>query len=219
MVAKKLGVRSEIKMEIGPITLNGFLNIPPDAKGIVLFAHGSGSTRLSPRNQLVASFLNDAQIATLLFDLLTPEEEEVDNRTRALRFNIPLLAERLISTAEWVFKYPETHHLPVGFFGASTGAAAALIAASELGLRVHAVVSRGGRTDLAGQALSLVQCPTLFIVGGNDFGVIELNQQAFQLLDCKKKIEVIEGATHLFEEPGALEEVGRMAAIWFSSHL
>jgi putative phosphoribosyl transferase len=219
MVEKKVGVQSEVKIHIGAVALNGFLHVPTDAKGLVLFAHGSGSSRFSPRNQLVARFLHDEQIGTLLFDLLTPKEEEVDNQTRSLRFNIPFLAERLIAATEWIGEYPETHHLSMGFFGASTGASAALIAAAELGLRVQAVVSRGGRPDLAGQALARVQCPTLLIVGGNDFGVIELNQQAFQLLQCKKKIEIIEGATHLFEEPGTLEEVGRMAAIWFSAHL
>jgi putative phosphoribosyl transferase len=219
MVAKKIAVQSEVKIPVGLVTLNGFLKIPPDAKGVVLFAHGSGSTRFSPRNQLVAKFLNDANLGTLLFDLLTAKEEEVDNQTRSFRFNIPFLAERLITVAEWVFSYPETHQFPIGFFGASTGASAALIAAAELGEKIGAVVSRGGRPDLAGQALTRVRSPTLLIVGGNDYGVIELNQQAFRLLSCKKKLEIVEGATHLFEEPGALEEVGRMAALWFTEYL
>lgn len=219
MVAKKIGVEAEIKIQLNSTILNGLLNVPSDAKSIVLFAHGTGSTRLSPRNQLVARFLNENNIATLLIDMLTLEEEEVDNMSRALRFNIPFLAERLIATTEWIFEYPDTHHLTVGYFGASTGAAAALIAAAELGLRIRAVVSRGGRPDLAGQALIRIQCPTLFIVGGNDYGVIELNQHSFDLLNCKKKIEIIPNATHLFEEPGALEQVGRMANIWFSEYL
>lgn len=219
MVEKKIGVQSEVLISAGKASLNGYLTIPPDAKGIVLFAHGSGSTRFSPRNQWVARFLQDNAIGTLLFDLLTPQEEETDNRTRAIRFNIPFLAERLLSATEWVFKFPETHHLPVGYFGASTGAAAALIAAAELKEKIRAVVSRGGRPDLAGQALPRVQSPTLLIVGGDDYGVIELNQQAFELLSCKKKIEIVPGATHLFEEPGTLEEVGRMASIWFNEYL
>jgi putative phosphoribosyl transferase len=219
MVAKKTSLQTEVKIEIASVTLNGFLNIPSDAKGVVLFAHGSGSTRFSPRNQHVARFLNESNIATLLFDLLTLKEEEIDNITRELRFNIPFLAERLMKTTEWIATYPDTHHLTVGYFGASTGASAALIAAAELGTQIGAVVSRGGRPDLAGQALPRVQSPTLLIVGGDDYGVIELNQQAFALLSCKKKLEIVPGATHLFEEPGALEEVSRMATIWFTEYL
>lgn len=219
MVAKKQAASSEVKIPMGMVTLNGFLNIPHDARGVVLFAHGSGSTRFSPRNQMVAKFLNDANMGTLLFDLLTAKEEEVDELTRAFRFNIPFLSERLIKVAEWVSDNPDAHSLPIGFFGASTGAAAALIAAAEMDEKVRAVVSRGGRPDLAGQALSRVRSPTLLIVGSNDFGVIELNQQAFGMLECKKKLEIVPGATHLFEEPGALEEVGRMAALWFTEYL
>jgi len=219
MVEKKAILAQEIKIPIGSIRLEGFLHIPPEAKGVVLFAHGSGSSRHSPRNQFVASFLQENNIGTLLFDLLTPEEEKADNITRELRFNIPFLAERLLGASEWVEKNPDTHHLSIGYFGASTGAAAALIAAAELGSKVSAVVSRGGRPDLAGQALGKVQCPTLLIVGGNDFGVIELNQSAFDLLECKKKLEIVPDATHLFEEPGTLEEVGRMASIWFADNL
>src|SRR5262245_39118509 len=143
MVEKKMGVQTELAIQLGHVTLNGYLTVPPDAKGIVLFAHGSGSGRLSPRNQLVARFLKDSNVATLLFDLLTVQEEEIDNKTRELRFNIPFLAERLIATSEWVFKYPETHHLTAGYFGASTGSAAALVAAAELGSRIRAIVSRG----------------------------------------------------------------------------
>jgi putative phosphoribosyl transferase len=219
MVAKKTGIQTEVQIEAGRVPLNGFLNLPPDAKGIVLFVHGSGSTRFSPRNQMVARFLNDANIGTLLFDLLNPKEEEIDNKTRELRFNIPFLAERLIAATEWVSQFEETKHLPFGYFGASTGAAAALIAAAELGLKVQAVVSRGGRPDLAGQALHRVKCPTLLIVGGDDYGVIELNQHSLALLTCEKKLEIIPGATHLFEEPGTLEEVGRMATLWFNNYL
>jgi putative phosphoribosyl transferase len=216
---KKTAEQREITIPIQRATLNGFLTIPSQAKGIVLFAHGSGSTRFSPRNQLVARFLNESNIATLLFDLLTPEEEEVDTRTREIRFNIPFLAERLTTVTEWISHYPDAHHLTVGYFGASTGAAAALIAAAELGMRIRALVSRGGRPDLAGHVLAHVQCPTLFLVGGNDYGVIELNQHSYDLLQCTKKFEIIPGATHLFEEPGTLEQVSRMAALWFSEYL
>lgn len=219
MIEKKAGVKAEIQIQAGSVTLEAYLTVPPEAKGIVLFAHGSGSSRNSPRNQLVAKFLNDSNIATLLLDLLTAREEEADLVTRELRFNIPLLAERLIQATEWISNFSDTHHLTSGYFGASTGAAAALIAAAELGEPIRAVVSRGGRPDLAGNALPLVKSSTLLIVGGNDFGVIELNQQAFDLLQCKKKLEVVPNATHLFEEPGTLEEVGRMASIWYSEYL
>ena len=214
-----MGIESEVKIKSGEVLLSGFLQIPPEAKGIVLFVHGSGSSRHSPRNQLVAKFLNEGNCATLLFDLLSAEEERADNITRELRFNIPLLAERLLGATEWLLKMPEMHHLTVGYFGASTGAAAALIAAAELGEGIKAVVSRGGRPDLAGQALARVKCPTLLIVGGDDFGVIELNQQALALINAPKKIEIVPGATHLFQEPGTLEEVGRMATLWFTTYL
>lgn len=219
MAHKKMGIESEVKIKSGEVLLSGFLQIPPEAKGIVLFVHGSGSSRHSPRNQLVAKFLNEGNCATLLFDLLSAEEERADNITRELRFNIPLLAERLLGATEWLLKMPEMHHLTVGYFGASTGAAAALIAAAELGEGIKAVVSRGGRPDLAGQALARVKCPTLLIVGGDDFGVIELNQQALALINAPKKIEIVPGATHLFQEPGTLEEVGRMATLWFTTYL
>lgn len=219
MIEKKTILEQEVKIQIGSITLEGFLHIPSEAKGVVLFAHGSGSSRLSPRNQFVARYLQENHIGTLLFDLLTPKEEETDMITRELRFNIPFLAERLLGATEWIEKNPETHRFSVGYFGASTGAAAALIAAAELGPKVGAIVSRGGRPDLAGPVLGKVRSPTLLIVGGNDFGVIELNQHAFDLLECKKKLEIIPGATHLFEEPGTLEEVGRMASIWFTDNL
>lgn len=215
-MAKKVEqISQEVEISLGSATLHGHLDIPANAHGLVLFAHGSGSSRLSPRNKMVAQFLQDSQIGTLLFDLLTAEEEQIDNATRELRFNIPFLAERLIGATEWAQGY----NLPIGYFGASTGAAAALIAAAELGAEIGAVVSRGGRPDLAGHVLNKVTSPTLLIVGGHDFGVIELNQHALDLMGCKKKIEFVDKATHLFEEPGALEEVGRMAAIWFSDNL
>ena len=217
MVVKN--IQEEVKIQIGSALLAGQLTIPPDAKGIVLFAHGSGSSRLSPRNQLVARFLNDGQIATLLFDLLTLEEERLDQITGELRFNISFLAERLMQVTEWVAANPETHRFTVGYFGASTGSAAALMAAAELKGIVRAVVSRGGRPDLAGHLLSHVQAPTLLIVGGDDYGVVELNTQAFNLLSCKKKLEIVPKATHLFEESGTLESVGRMATIWFKEYL
>ncbi|MFZ0565767.1 MAG: dienelactone hydrolase family protein [Chlamydiales bacterium] len=219
MVEKKVIIKEEVKIKVGSTTLDGFLHVPPEATSIVLFAHGSGSSRHSPRNQFVAKFIQDGGIATLLFDLLTLEEEEMDMANRELRFNIPFLAERLIGATEWIEKYRDTHSFTVGYFGASTGAAAALVAAAELGEKVKAVVSRGGRPDLANHSLKEVRSPTLLIVGGNDFGVIELNQNAFDLLGCKKKFEIVPNATHLFEEPGTLEEVGRMAALWFKEYL
>ena len=215
-----MAAQTDVIIPAGSEQLKGILTLSPNAKGIVLFAHGSGSSRLSPRNQFVAHFLQESQTATLLFDLLTEEEEKIDNVTRELRFNIPLLRERLIDATHWVFSSPETHHLTVGYFGASTGAAAALCAASsEEGREVRAVVSRGGRPDLAGSSLRRVQCPTLFIVGEKDYGVIELNQQALELLSCKKKLEIVPEATHLFEESGTLEAASRMASIWFHEFL
>lgn len=218
-MGKKTLVDREVQVPVEAVTLNGILSLPPAPKGIVLFAHGSGSSHKSHRNQMVASFLQEENIATLLFDLLTIEEERADSITRELRFNIPLLSHRLIGATKWIQTLEETRELNVGFFGASTGAAAALIAASELGSRVQAVVSRGGRPDLAGQALQRVKAPVLLIVGGEDHGVIEINQKALDLLQCEKRLEIIEGATHLFEEKGTLEEVGRMASIWFNAHL
>ncbi len=206
-------------MELGSYFLNATLCIPEDAKAIVLFAHGSGSGRHSPRNQLVAQFLQDENIATLLLDLLTVDEEREDLKTRELRFNIPFLAKRLMEATDFISKYPATHQLPIGYFGASTGAAAALLAAAEEKEHVKAVVSRAGRPDLAGNELPHVKAPTLLIVGSNDFGVIELNQKAFELLSCPKKLEIVEGATHLFEERGALEHVSLLAAKWFNLYL
>jgi putative phosphoribosyl transferase len=185
----------------------------------VLFAHGSGSGRHSPRNRYVAQVLREAGLATLLIDLLTAEEEEVDLRTRHLRFDIGLLAERLVGATEWLERNPDTQDLRVGYFGASTGAGAALVAAAERPEPIGAIVSRGGRPDLAGPALPRVTAPTLLIVGGNDFPVIGMNQEAMEQLRTEKRLEIVPGATHLFEEPGALEEVARLAADWFVRHL
>jgi putative phosphoribosyl transferase len=199
--------------------LFGSLNIPEKAAALVLFAHGSGSSRHSPRNQFVAQSLNSAGLATLLFDLLTPEEEAIDLRTREHRFNIGLLAERLVHATRWAQLQEQTRDLRIGYFGSSTGGGAALVAAAEIPQDVGAVVSRGGRPDLAGEALPKVQTPTLLIVGGNDDIVIELNEQARDRMRCEVKLEIIPGATHLFEEPGALEHVAKLASDWFSLHL
>jgi len=200
--------------------LDGELIIPAGATGVVLFAHGSGSSRHSPRNQFVAERIRAAGVGTLLFDLLTREEEAVDIQTRHLRFDIRLLADRLVDATRWGWGYEETKDLQPGYFGSSTGAAAALVAAAELGDRVGAVVSRGGRPDLAGrEALRRVKSPTLLIVGGRDYQVIELNEQAYALLNCEKELRIVEGATHLFEEPGTLEEVANLAGDWFERHL
>jgi putative phosphoribosyl transferase len=212
-------VNAEVRIPIGNVTLTGDLEIPPDARGLVLFAHGSGSSRLSPRNQSVARVLRTSGSGTLLFDLLTRVEEADDAYTGHLRFNIPLLASRLAETTRWITSQPDAQQLPIGYFGASTGGAAALMAAAELGDGVHAVVSRGGRPDLAGEALPLVQSPTLLIVGGCDEEVLRLNEHAYAQLRCEKDLEVVPRATHLFEEPGAMEEVSRLAARWFQKHL
>jgi putative phosphoribosyl transferase len=210
---------SEVQIDAGRAFLSGNLNIPKDASALVLFAHGSGSSRHSPRNQFVARTLNDARLATLLFDLLTQEEEPIDMQTRELRFNIHLLAERLVHATKWAKQQPQTCDLRIGYFGSSTGGAAALVAAVEVPQDVGAVVSRGGRPDLAGEALPKVQAPTLLIVGGNDDIVIELNEQARDRMRGEVKIEIVPGATHLFEEPGALEKVAKLASDWFVKHL
>jgi putative phosphoribosyl transferase len=194
-----------VDVPVGRATLEGNLSLPERAAGVVLFAHGSGSSRYSPRNRYVARLLNEAKLATLLVDLLTAEEEAIDLRTTHLRFDINLLAERLIGATDWLTLYPDTQHLRIGYFGASTGAAAALVAAAERPAVVGAVVWRGGRPDLAGPALPRVQAPTLLIVGGNDLQVIELNRLAFQQLRSEKQLVIVPGATHLFEEPGALD--------------
>lgn len=208
-----------VRVPAGQAVLEGSLAIPRDAEGMVLFAHGSGSSRHSPRNRYVAATLQQSGLATLLLDLLTPEEEAVDLRTRHLRFDIELLAQRLVSTTDWLARERETLNLAIGYFGASTGAGAALVAAAERPEAVHAVVSRGGRPDLAGDALSRVRAPTLLIVGGDDVPVIEMNEDAMAHMRAEVRLEIVSGATHLFEEPGALEEVARLARDWFVQHL
>ena len=210
---------SEVQIRAGPSVLPGNLNIPEDATALVLFAHGSGSSRHSPRNQFVARTLNEAGLATLLFDLLTPEEETIDMQTREHRFNIQLLAERLLRATKWAKQQEQASNLRTGYFGSSTGGAAALVAAVDAPQDVDAVVSRGGRPDLADEALPRVQAPTLLIVGGNDDIVIELNEQARDRMRCEAKLEIIPGATHLFEEPGALEKVAQLASDWFVNHI
>jgi len=205
--------------QAGAVTLDGDLTIPADAKGIVLFAHGSGSSRHSPRNQCVARAIRKAGTATLLFDLLTQEEEAEDRLSGRLRFDIALLAARLVEATRWIANQPDTQRLGIGYFGASTGGAAALVAAAEIGPAIDAVVSRGGRPDLAGDALEQVQSPTLLIVGERDKEVLDLNRIAFAQLHCEKELTLIPRATHLFEETGALEEVARLAADWFRRHL
>jgi putative phosphoribosyl transferase len=209
---------NEVRIPAGRATLDGNLAIIDQPLGLVLFAHGSGSSRHSPRNQFVARTLNNARLATLLFDLLTPDEEAVDLYTRQHRFDIGLLAERLVHATKWAKQQRQIANLNAGYFGSSTGAAAALIAASELPNDISAVVSRGGRPDLAGAALPKVKAPTLLIVGGEDHGVIELNEEARAQMKCECKIDIVPGATHLFEEPGALEKVARLASDWFVSH-
>ncbi|MDQ2950439.1 MAG: dienelactone hydrolase family protein [Acidobacteriota bacterium] len=210
---------SSVSVAANSVTLDGDLSIPGAAIGIVLFAHGSGSGRHSPRNRYVAQTLREHGLATLLIDLLTPSEEKLDLRTGHLRFDIALLAERLVGASDWLAQNPDTQRLSLGYFGASTGAGAALVAAAQRPDRVGAVVSRGGRPDLAGPALAGVHAPTLLIVGGDDVPVIEMNREALGQLRSKKKLEIIPGATHLFEEPGALEEVARLASEWFEQHL
>jgi putative phosphoribosyl transferase len=210
---------TEIQIPAGRAVLSGSLTIPENATALVLFAHGSGSSRHSPRNQFVARTLNGAGLGTLLFDLLTPEEEALDIHTREHRFNISLLAERLVHATSWARQEDQIRDLRIGYFGSSTGGAAALVAAAELPQDVGAVVSRGGRPDLAGDALPRVKAPTLLIVGGNDDIVIELNEMARDQLRCEVKLEIIPGATHLFEEPGALEQVAKLASDWFSLQL
>jgi dienelactone hydrolase len=216
---ERKGEERLVHVAVGPVTLEGNLSLPEGARGVVLLAHGSGSSRHSPRNRYVAQMLNEAKLATLLVDLLTSDEESIDLRTAHLRFDIGLLAERLVGATDWLTQYPDTRHLRVGYFGASTGAAAALVAAAERPDVVGAVVSRGGRPDLAGPALGHVRAPTLLIVGGNDFKVIELNRKALAQLRCEKRLVIVPGATHLFEEPGALEEVARLAREWFEHYL
>ena len=209
----------EVHISAGSVVLSGELLVPRKASGIVLFAHGSGSSRFSPRNQYVARVIREAGVGTLLFDLLTREEEAIDMLTRRLRFDISLLAQRLVDATHWLEWQDETMHLRPGYFGSSTGGGAALVAAAALGEIVGAVVSRGGRPDLAGDALPLVKAATLLIVGGRDYQVIEMNRKALAQLRCEKKLEIVPGATHLFEEPGALKEVAHLTANWFIKYM
>ncbi|MGH9586886.1 MAG: dienelactone hydrolase family protein [Acidobacteriaceae bacterium] len=213
------GMPTRVEILVEDAKLEGELRVPREVRGIVLFAHGSGSSRHSPRNQYVARVLQDAGIATLLFDLLTPEEDALDKRTAELRFNIALLANRLKQATEWLGESPKIANVKVGYFGGSTGAAAALVAAAEPVREISAVVSRGGRPDLAGSALPKVKAPTLLIVGGVDAQVLQLNRGALARLTCEEKLEVVPGATHLFEEEGALEEVARLASRWFEQRM
>ena len=208
-----------VQIPTGSVQLEGNLNVPDGARGVVLFAHGSGSSRHSSRNRFVAKALQQAGLGTLLIDLLTSEEEAVDVRTRHHRFDIGLLARRLVDASDWLTQHPQTSGLRIGLFGASTGGGAALVAAVHRPDWIHAVVSRGGRPDLAGEALARVEAPTLLIVGGLDVPVIEMNREALEQLKAKKQMVLVPGATHLFEEPGTLEEVARLAADWFVEHL
>ncbi len=208
-----------VQIPAAGVSLEGMLHLPEGTPGVVVFAHGSGSSRHSPRNRLVAHALQAGGLGTLLMDLLTPEEEALDQQTRQYRFDIPLLADRLVGAAEWLGQEPETALLGIGYFGASTGAGAALMAAARRPEGVQAIVSRGGRPDLAGPALAQVDTPVLLIVGGHDVPVIAMNQEALASLPGEKKLEIIPGATHLFEEPGALEQVAQLARQWFQRYL
>lgn len=209
----------EVRIPVGGESLLGDLSVPEGARGVVVFAHGSGSSRLSSRNRRVAAELQAGGLGTLLFDLLTVDEEVAERFTRHLRFDIELLTGRLLGASEWLAGEPEARGLAAGYFGASTGAAAALAAAARAPERVFAVVSRGGRPDLAGPALVEVRAPTLLLVGGADVAVIDLNRAALRQLRAEKRLEIVPGATHLFEEPGALERVADLATQWFLAHL
>jgi dienelactone hydrolase len=209
----------QVQIPSGALQLEGELSLPAEAPGVALFAHGSGSSRHSPRNQFVARTIREAGIGTLLFDLLTRDEEAEDLATGQLRFNIELLTRRLADATQWLAGRADTCRLGRGYFGASTGAAAALAAAAEIGAAIDAVVSRGGRPDLAGDALPRVRAPTLLIVGSLDAAVLRLNEQALARLECEKKLVVVPGASHLFEERGTLDQVARLAAEWFGRHL
>ncbi|MGP0073095.1 MAG: dienelactone hydrolase family protein [Bryobacteraceae bacterium] len=208
-----------VMVRVKSVELDGYLSVPTAATGVIVFAHGSGSSRHSPRNRYVADILNEAGLATLLIDLLTADEQEVDLQTGQLRFDIPFLANRLVAITQWLREQPQVAGLKIGYFGASTGAGAALLAAAELPRLIHAVVSRGGRPDLAGSALEHVEAPTLAIVGADDAQVLELNRQALARMHCVKSLEVIPGASHLFEEPGALQKVAKLARTWFAEEL
>ncbi len=211
--------KTTVKVPAGRATINGNLTVPQGAKGIVVFAHGSGSSRFSPRNTQVAGEINKAGMATFLIDLLTSEEEQVDIHTGQFRFDIELLSQRLIYATKWLKENAATKDLAIGYFGSSTGAAAALIAAAELPAFIKAVVSRGGRPDLAEEHLAKVKAPTLLIVGGNDLVVLDMNREAMKRIPAEKKLEIVPGATHLFEEAGKLEKVARLAITWFSKYL
>jgi putative phosphoribosyl transferase len=216
----KVGAAEQlVRIVVGSAQLEGNLSLPEEATGVVLFAHGSGSSRHSPRNRYVAQALHEGGLGTLLIDLLTATEEREDVRTGRLRFDITLLAARVVGASDWLSRNTATAHLPIGYFGASTGAAAALVAAAERPYDVRAVVSRGGRPDLAIPVLNRVKAPTLLIVGGEDTRVIEMNREALNHLDIEKRLKIIPGATHLFEEPGTLEEVARLAREWFQEYL
>jgi len=208
-----------VHVAIDSIALDGNLLVPSGATGIVLFAHGSGSSRFSSRNRYVASTLREGNLGTLLIDLLTPREEARDNVTAELRFDIGMLADRLVGTVEWLRARPELRDMKIGLFGASTGGGAALVAAAARPALIQAVVSRGGRPDLAGPALPRVKAPTLLIVGGNDVPVIGMNREAYDQMQCERKLEIVPGATHLFEEPGTLEKVAELARDWFTRYL
>src|SRR5947209_5762050 len=208
-----------VRIEAGGVVLEGNLLLPANTAGLVLFAHGSGSSRFSTRNRYVVEQLRAAGLGTLLIDLLTQQEEQIDMRTSQLRFDIDLLAERLIGTMEWLERESQTQTLKVGLFGASTGGGAALVAAARRPDRVAAVVSRGGRPDLAGPALPQVKAPTLLIVGGDDVPVIAMNREAYERMKSIRRLEIVSGASHLFEEPGTLEQVARLASDWFKEYL
>ncbi len=208
-----------VEIPTAGVVLEGDLRVPAGAAGIVVFAHGSGSSRHSPRNRFVAGALNDAGLGTLLMDLLTADEERVDERTRHLRFDIPMLANRLAGATDWLAENTETASLRVGYFGASTGGGAALMAAAARPRSIGAVVSRGGRPDLAGESLAAVSAPTLLLVGEHDRPVIEMNRDAIRSMRCQVELKIVPRATHLFEEPGTLEEVAHLAAEWFTQHL
>jgi putative phosphoribosyl transferase len=210
--------KQTMEMKLGKVALTGDINLPMDAEAVVLFAHGSGSSRHSTRNQAVARIFSNYGLGTLLFDLLSQEEEEKDQETGELRFDIDLLADRLIQVTHWVQNQSFLENLRIGYFGASTGAAAALIASTQV-KDIYAIVSRGGRPDLAPRILPLVQAPTLLIIGENDPHVLSLNRKAFEMLHCHKQIEIIPGASHLFEEPGTMNEVAQLALVWFQTHL
>ena len=212
-------LEQQISVPIGKSSLSGSLIVPRMAKGAVLFAHGSGSSRHSPRNQYVAQSLNTLGLATLLLDLLTPEEARIDEQTYHLRFDIGLLADRLVAATAWLRRSPLTAQLSLGYFGASTGSAAALLAAADYPGIIKAIVSRGGRPDLAGTALTRIQAPTLLIVGEHDSKVLALNQTALEKIHAQRQLKIVPNATHLFEEPGALEQVAQLASEWFQRYL